>query len=46
MQPHDVQEPRRGPGKDPNQRRTTFRLLAVIAALAAALSLNLVQRVL
>jgi hypothetical protein len=41
MQPHHVENPRPGNGKDPKRRMTTFWLLVVIAGLVAAVSVNL-----
>jgi hypothetical protein len=43
MQPHNVENPRPGNGKDP-KRTTTFWLLVVIAGLVAAVSVNLLGR--
>jgi hypothetical protein len=44
MQPHNVENPRPGNGKDPKRRMTTFWLLVVIAGLMAAVSVNLLGR--
>jgi len=43
MQPHNVENPRPGNGKDP-KRRTTLWLLLVVGALLAAITVNLLGR--
>lgn len=44
MQPHNVENPRPGNGKDLKRRTTTFWLLVVIVGLVAAVSVNLLGR--
>jgi hypothetical protein len=43
MQPHNVENPRPDPGNDPKRKRM-FWLLAIIVALLAAISVNLLDR--
>jgi hypothetical protein len=48
MQPHNVENPRPGPGNDnndPKRKLTTFWLLVVIVGLLAAVTVNLIGRV-
>jgi hypothetical protein len=46
MQPHNVENPRPGPGNDngPKQRATAFVLIVIVVGLMAAISVNLVNR--
>jgi hypothetical protein len=44
MQPHNVENPRPGNGKDPKRRSNTFWLLLVIGGLLAAITVNLLER--